>query len=73
MSYDKKDLEAVTKVFSALSKAKWDGLDGNAIIEIHTTFVSLKKLEDKIKQGLESAPVSKDPIVEEPKKATRKK
>lgn len=59
MDFDKKDLEAVQKVFTALSKAKWDGLDGNAIIEIHNSFVLLRKLEEKIKQGLENpAPVS---------------
>lgn len=47
---DKKDLETIEKVFSALSKAKWDNLDGNGIIEIHGAFIALRKLEEKIKQ-----------------------
>ena len=59
---DKKDLLTIEKVFAALSKAKWDGLDGNAIIEIHTAFVLLRKLEEKIKQEVEA------PVVEKGKK-----
>jgi hypothetical protein len=69
MKVEKKDLETLTKVFGALSKAKWDGLDGNAIIEIHSCFVSLKKLEDRMKQELETpAPVSsQEPLVQKKK------
>jgi len=72
MVYDKKDLDTLTKTFNALSKAKWNDLDGNAIIEIHNTFIALKKLEDKIKQGLNS-PVLIPNAEEQSKKSSRKK
>ena len=66
--FDKKDLETVTKVFNALSKAKWDSLDGNGIIEIHSAFVQLKKLEEKIKQGLENPAPAPSSVVKTGKK-----
>lgn len=55
---DSKDLETIERIFSALSKAKWDNLDGNSIIEIHGAFVALRKLEEKIKQQV-NTPVDK--------------
>jgi hypothetical protein len=68
MGFDKKDLETIAKVFAALSKAKWDSLDGNAIIEIHGTFVALRKLEEKIKEGV-NPPVKTE--AETPKKKSK--
>ncbi len=61
MSFDNRDLTTVEKIFAALSKAKWDGLDGNAIIEIHTAFILLKSLEEKIKRELEETPAPVTP------------
>lgn len=65
MSFDDKDLDSIAKVFAALSKAKWNDLDGNSIIEIHNSFICLRKLEDKIKQSIkEPAPVLAEPVAE---------
>jgi hypothetical protein len=50
--FDKKDLELINSIFETLSKAKWDGLDGDAIIKIHNSFVGLRKLEEKVKQSM---------------------
>ena len=68
--YDKKDLELVKKTFEILNKAKWDGVDGDFMISSTHVFVGLKKLEDKIKQGLEAkpAPAPEQAPVEEKKK-----
>lgn len=75
MSFDKKDLEAINKMFNTLSKAKWDSLDGNDIIEIHNSFIGLRKLEEKIKQGLEPkpAPASSVEISQSVKKSKKDK
>lgn len=54
--YERKDLEVIKKTFEILNKAKWDGVDGDFMINSTQVFVSLKKLEDKIKQGLEAKP-----------------
>jgi hypothetical protein len=64
---DKKDLEAVEKVFELLSKAKWDNVDGDFIINNYFVLANFKKLEDKIKKILDP------PKIEEAQKTNIKK
>lgn len=48
MQVTEKDLDTLKKIFETINKAKWDDLDGNAIIAVYQSFVSFKALEEKM-------------------------
>jgi len=48
MQVTDKDLETIKKVFETINKAKWNDLDGNAVIAVYQSFVAFRALEDKM-------------------------
>lgn len=48
MQVTDKDLETLKKIFETINKAKWDNLDGNAVIAVYQSFVTFRALEDKM-------------------------
>lgn len=51
MQVTEKDLEVLKKIFETINKAKWDGLDGNGIIAVYQSFLSLRALDDKMNKA----------------------
>lgn len=78
MQVTEKDLEIIKKTFETINKAKWDGLDGNGIISVYQSFVSLRALEDKLSKAYKEQQIAQQPkpekieVTSEPKKSKKK-
>lgn len=73
MSFDQKDLETINRLFELLNKAKWDGVDGDFMVKATHTFVALRKLEEKLKQGLAKPTPVSSPVEEKKDKVKKVK
>jgi uncharacterized membrane-anchored protein len=67
---EKKDVETIAKIFELLSKAKWDHVDGDFIINNFHLLVEFRKFEEKVKKIVNEV---KPQIVEKPKRTRIKK
>lgn len=83
MQVTDKDLETLKKVFETINKAKWDDLDGNAVISVYQSFVAFRALEDKMtrtyKEQQQALAIAKQEeakqvseVVSSPKKSKKK-